>query len=75
MAHKPARNYANGTKYGVGLGFGLLLIGVLGQIIAPKIQGTLPDWELSLFIWVSVAGILVALFSVFLFGVALPLIE
>lgn len=75
MGHKPARNYAHGTKYGVTLGMIMLLFGVLGQLIAPRIQGSLPDWELSIFIWISGGGILVVLLSVFLFGVVLPLTE
>lgn len=75
MAHKSTRDYATSAKYGLGIGGILFAIGVLGQVVAPRLQGTLPDWELSIFIWFSVGGIVVALLSVFLFGVALPLIE
>lgn len=52
----------------------MFALGVVGQLVVPRIQGTLPEWELSLFVWVSVAGVLIALLSVFLFGVAIPLI-
>lgn len=75
MGHQPARDYGQSTKLGVGAGAALFAFGVIGQLVAPRLQASVPEWELSLFVWLSVGGILIALLSVFVFGVAMPLVE
>lgn len=75
MSHHASRDYARLVKRGVGSGISLFLIGELGQLLAPRIQSTVPDWELTLFVWASVGGILLVLGSIFGFGLALPLLD
>lgn len=75
MGHRPTRNYGRSVKIGVAAGAGLFVLGELGQVVLPRVQGPLPDWELTMFAWFSVGGIAIALLSVFVFGVALPLVE
>ena len=75
MSHTPNRDYRKSVKSGIGIEVGLLVLGESGQIIAPRIQGTVRDWEITLFVALSVLGILVVVLSVFGLGIALPLLE
>lgn len=75
MAHAPSRDYRTWVKSGVGIAVALFVIGELGQVLAPHLQSTVPDWETTLFVAISVVGILVGVLSVFVFGIAMPLME
>lgn len=68
-------NYEWLTKCGCGLGVVLFGFGILGMIFGPIMFGSLPRWEHTLFVGSGAAGILAVIFSVFVFGVALPLTE
>lgn len=75
MGHRPARDYGQLVKRGVTAGVILFLVGELGQVVMPRVQESLPDWEMTLFMVFTVGGILLVVLSVFLFGIALPLAE
>lgn len=49
--------------------------GIVGMIFGPAMFGSLPGWEKTLFVGSGTAGILTAILSVFVFGIALPLTE
>ena len=66
-------NEAALTKYGFLTGVGLLVIGTLGETLLPVFTGPLPDWENVLFTDFMILGIVVAMVSVFVFGIYLPL--
>ncbi|UPM43570.1 DUF7860 family protein [Halocatena salina] len=63
------------TKTGFLLGIGLFALGAGGGAIGHSLYGTLPAWETTLFTYAEVVGILLGLFSPFLFGIFLPLTE
>ncbi|QAU14579.1 hypothetical protein EKH57_17680 (plasmid) [Halorubrum sp. BOL3-1] len=68
-------DYRTYAKRGLALGVGLLVIGVIGSVVGPDIVGPLPDWERTIlfdFMWM---GILIGMFSVFGFGIFLPLTD
>lgn len=68
-------DYGRFTKYGFGCGVFLFTFGVVGASLGPVVFGPLPGWEETLFVESEAAGILVAFFSVILFGIVLPLTE
>ena len=68
-------DYADWTKRGFLLGVGLLALGALGELLGHAFFGPLPAWEDTLFTSAEVVGILVGFFSVWVFGVILPLTE
>jgi hypothetical protein len=63
------------AKQGFLLGVGLLALGAAGEIIGHLVFGTLPGWENTLFTYSEGIGILIGFFSVWVFGVMLPLME
>ncbi|MFC7047380.1 hypothetical protein ACFQH6_19920 [Halobacteriaceae archaeon GCM10025711] len=63
------------TKGGFALGVLLIAVGGAGELAGHAVYGTLPAWENTLFTDLEVVGILVALLSPFVFGIALPLTE
>ena len=75
MARYGDVNYAWFTKWGCGLGVFLFGFGVVGMIFGPALVGSLPSWEKTLFVGSGATGILTVFFSVFVFGIALPLTE
>ena len=75
MARYGDVNYEWVTKRGCGLGVFLFSFGVIGMIFGPSVLGSLPSWEETLFVGSGAAGILIAFFSLFVFGIALPLTE
>lgn len=68
-------DYAKLTKLGFALGIGLFLTGAVGETAGHAIYGTLPAWENTLFFDLEAIGVVVALLSPFVFGIALPLTE
>ena len=75
MARYGDLDYAWLTKRGFGLGVFLFFVGVVGSVFGPALFGPLPDWEMALFAESEAAGILIAFFSVLVFGIVLPLTE
>lgn len=63
------------TKTGFSIGVGLFVLGAGGIAVGHAVYGTLPGWEESLFTYAEITGILLGLFSPFLFGIFLPLTE
>jgi len=63
------------VKGGVLIGVAMFLLGEGGEFAASAYYESVPGWEHTLFLTLAVVGILVALFSPFVFGVALPLTE
>ena len=52
----------------------LFVVGALGELLAHTVL-TLPEWEQTLLLDAVILGTLVALLSVFVFGIVLPLVE
>ncbi|XVH32938.1 hypothetical protein ACNS7O_07070 [Haloferacaceae archaeon DSL9] len=63
------------TKTGVGLGFALLALGAIGELLGRTMFAPLPEWEHLLFTSMEFGGIVTIVISVFVFGIALPLTE
>ena len=63
------------AKYGLLLAVGLFATGVLGEAALPLLVGDLPAWEHALFVDFEAIGIVLALVSVFGFGIVWPLVE
>jgi hypothetical protein len=74
MAYTSA-DYARFAKGGFLLGLTLLLAGATGEIVGHAVYGSLPAWETTLFTDLELVGLLVGLFSPFVFGIAAPLID
>ena len=75
MGHGMRLDYGTYAKRGLVLGVALLVIGVIGSAVGPDIVGPLPNWERTIlfdFMWM---GILIGVFSVFGFGIVLPLTD
>lgn len=68
-------DYAFLTRAGFSLGLGLLALGAAGEILGHALFGSLPAWENTLFTYAEGIGIVIGFFSVWIFGVVLPLIE
>ena len=68
-------DYARWAKTGFVHGLVLLLGGATAEVVGHTFYETLPAWEESLFFYAEVAGVLVGFFSVWVFGVFLPLTE
>lgn len=68
-------DYAWLTKSGFKLGVFLFVVGVAGTFLGPAVAGPLPGWEETLFVESEAVGILIAFFSVLVFGIVLPLTE
>lgn len=75
MANYNSMDYASLAKSGFLLGLGLVTIGVGGEFLGQALFGSLPEWEHTLFLYSEGVGIVVGFFSVWVFGVALPLLE
>jgi hypothetical protein len=75
MARSSTTDYATLAKGGFLLGAALFLSGALGGVVAPLLQGELPGWEQTLFLYAEVIGTAVGFFSPLLFGVVLPLMD
>jgi hypothetical protein len=63
------------TKGGVLLGLAMFALGAGGELVGHALYGTLPGWENALLFDAEVLGILVAVLSVFVFGIVVPLTE
>lgn len=68
-------DYADMTKAGFLLGLGLFVLGTGGEILGNTMYSTLPAWENTLFLSLEGLGILIGFFSVWVFGVYMPLTE
>jgi hypothetical protein len=68
-------DYADYAKWGSLLGAAMLVVGVLGHVALPVVTGPLPGWEATLFTDLEAVGILLAVVSVFGFGIAAPLVD
>ena len=63
------------TKGGFLLGLGLLVLGAAGELLGHMFVGQLPGWEHTLFTFAEGGGLIIGFFSVWIFGVILPLTE
>ncbi|MFB6135412.1 MAG: hypothetical protein ABEJ04_01510 [Halobacteriaceae archaeon] len=68
-------DYPDLAKLGFVAGAGLLVLGAVGQLLSPTLLGHVPSLFATLFTDFEAVGILVAVFSVFGFGIVLPLVE
>lgn len=75
MGRNATLDYAFLTKAGFSLGVALLALGATGELVGHTVFGAIPAWEHTLFTAAEALGILVAFFSIWIFGVALPLLE
>lgn len=75
MAHQTSLDHAFLAKAGFLLGVTLFVMGAGGELIGHGMYGSLPGWETTLFFDLEVIGLLISLFSPFLFGIFLPLVE
>ncbi|MFB6141214.1 MAG: hypothetical protein ABEJ26_12360 [Halosimplex sp.] len=75
MGHGMRLNYAKFTKRGFAFGLSLFLLGAFGDSVGPNLLGELPSWGQSAFFGFMVCGIVVGFFSVFGFGLVLPLTD
>ncbi|WP_049892567.1 DUF7860 family protein [Natronococcus jeotgali] len=75
MGRYGTRDYALMAKSGFLLGLGLLVLGASGELLGHAVFGGLPAWEETLFTYAEGLGFVVGFFSVWIFGVFLPLIE
>ncbi|MCD2200719.1 MULTISPECIES: DUF7860 family protein [unclassified Halobacterium] len=75
MGHNMRLDYAKYAKRGFLLGLGLFLLGALGATAGPSLAGELPGWERTVLFDSMVLGIAVGFFSVFGFGIFLPLTD
>lgn len=73
MSHSSSVDYARRAKQGVILGFCLFVAGAVGEFVGHSYLTSLPGWEQTLLFDAMVLGILVALLSLIVFGVVLPL--
>lgn len=75
MSHSSAGDYARRAKQGVLLGVCLFAAGAVGEFVGHSYLNNLPGWEQALLFDSMVFGILVALLSLLVFGVVLPLTQ
>ncbi|WP_276258558.1 hypothetical protein [Haloglomus litoreum] len=68
-------DYGTLAKRGFLLGVGLFLLGELLEPLQHAVGLQVPGWEHGLLFYMTVLGVLVALLSPFVFGIALPLTE
>lgn len=68
-------DYRTSVRAGIGGGTVLFVGGLLGHIVGPALLGSLPEWETTLFTLMEATGILIAMLAVFVFGIAVPLVE
>lgn len=68
-------NYGKLAKRGFLLGVALFLLGEVLEPLQHAAGMQVPAWEHSLLFYLTVAGVLAALLSPFVFGIALPLTE
>lgn len=61
------------TKLGVVGGLLLFAVGAVGELVGHAVYGTLPAWENALLFDAEVIGIAAVFFSVFVFGIFVPL--
>jgi hydrogenase/urease accessory protein HupE len=73
MSHSSAVDYARRAKQGVILGVCLFGAGAVGEFLGHSYLNNLPGWEQTLLFDAMALGILVALLSLLIFGVVLPL--
>lgn len=68
-------DYPTLTKRSFAAGLALLALGVFAEVVSETMFGPLPGWEQQLFTSMEFLGVLIALLSPFVFGIALPLTE
>jgi hypothetical protein len=68
-------DYSRLTTVSFALGLAMFLVGELGEAGLRNAGLAVPPWEHRLFLAITGVGILVALLSPFVFGIALPLTE
>jgi hypothetical protein len=68
-------SYGQLAKGGFLLGVAMLLVGAAGELAISAHLLTLPAWEETLFFDLEVLGIVFFLFSPFVFGIFLPLVD
>lgn len=68
-------DYPTLTKRSVALGLGMFLIGAIGEAIIHTMGLQVPGWETTLLFDFEVLGVIIMLFSPFVFGILMPLTE
>ena len=68
-------DYPTLTKRSFLLGVSLFVVGAVGEFVIHALGLQVPGWETALLWDAEVVGIVVALFSPFVFGILLPLTE
>jgi hydrogenase/urease accessory protein HupE len=68
-------DYPTLTKRSFLLGVSLFVIGLVGHAVIAFTGMSVPSWERTLLLDLEAIGILIALLSPFVFGIALPLLE
>lgn len=74
MTHAKSTDHAKRAKQGFLAGAVLFVAGAVGELLGHTYL-TLPGWGEAVLFGAVVLGTLVALVSVFVFGIALPLVE
>jgi hypothetical protein len=75
MAQTRSLDYPKLTKQSFLLGITLLVVGAVGEFVGHTYFAPMPAWEATLFLDMEALGVVIALLSPFVFGIALPLIE
>lgn len=75
MGHGLGLDYATYAKRGFVIGVALFLVGALGSAVGPSVMGQLPGWERTALFDAMILGIATGFFSVFGFGIFLPLTD
>ena len=68
-------DYSRYAKLGFLAGVAMFLVGAAGSLAGNAVVGSLPAWEATLLYDLEILGILTALFSPLVFGIAMPLME
>lgn len=74
MTHASTTDHAKRAKQGLLIGASLFVVGAVGELLGHSFM-SLPDWAGTVLLDAVVLGALVALLSVFVFGIVLPLVE
>ncbi len=68
-------DYGEWLRGGFLLGVAMFVVGAIGAVVAPRVYGELPGWEMTLFTDMIALGVVVAFLSLLFFGLILPLTE
>jgi hypothetical protein len=75
MARTGRFDHASLSKYGLLTGVALFGLGAVGELFVRVAVGDPPAWENTLLVGMEASGIVIAMVSVFVVGILLPLLE